>query len=145
MNDLDAHGPVENLVIEFPAHIEGRRSVQALLELVDARTIRLMDVVLLRKDLDGTVTIVDLNLAVDLGLAAWSALATARSGMFGAEDIEIASDAIRPGTVAALVLYENTWAVPFVAAAVSEGGRVMASSRLTAVEVMAQYRAAERR
>jgi hypothetical protein len=144
MEGPDVRGPVEYLVIEFPAHIEGARSVQALLALADAGTIRLLDVLLVRKGADGAIVNVDLAWAIDFGLAAWSALAPSRSGMLGDEDVAMAAGVLHPGTTAAVVLYENLWAVPFVAAAVDEGGRVRIQSRLSALEAMDQLPAIEK-
>jgi len=47
-----------------------------------------------------------------------------------------AADAMVPGTLAVLIVYENTWAVPFVAAARESGGEMIASARIPAQDVM---------
>ena len=44
---------------------------------------------------------------------------------------------MRPGTVAALIVYENTWAVPFVGAVLESGGELIASARIPAPDLMA--------
>jgi hypothetical protein len=63
-------------------------------------------------------------------------LAGARSGLVGDEDIIEAGEALEPGTVAALLVYENAWAIPFIKAARSSGGQVVATARIPADVVM---------
>jgi hypothetical protein len=58
------------------------------------------------------------------------------AGLVGDEDVAVAADAMEPGTVAALLVYENSWAIPFVAAARDAGGQVVASARIPAQDVM---------
>lgn len=60
----------------------------------------------------------------------------ARSGLLGDDDVAEAAGALEPNTVAALIVYENTWAVPFVAAARKNGGEVVASMRIPAGDIM---------
>ena len=60
----------------------------------------------------------------------------AQSGLLADEDIEQAAGALQPGTLAALIVYENTWAVPFVAAARQAGGELVAGARIPAQDVM---------
>jgi hypothetical protein len=63
-------------------------------------------------------------------------LAGVRSGLLTDEDMEKAAAAMQPGTLAVLIVYENTWAVPFVAAAMESGGELIASARIPAQDVM---------
>ncbi|WP_343994938.1 DUF6325 family protein, partial [Terrabacter terrae] len=67
----------------------------------------------------------------------------ARSGLLGQDDVGEAAGAMSPGTVAALIVYENTWAAPFVAAARGSGGEVIASARIPATEIMAAIESLE--
>ena len=62
--------------------------------------------------------------------------AGARSGLIGHDDVQQAGDAMTPGTTAALLVFENAWAAPFVAAARKNGGEVIASMRIPAQDVM---------
>ena len=64
------------------------------------------------------------------------AFAGARSGLLGDDDIAEAGEMIKPGTAAALLVYENSWAIPFVAAARGAGGEVVSSARIPATVVM---------
>ncbi|HSK98296.1 MAG TPA: DUF6325 family protein, partial [Euzebyales bacterium] len=98
--------------------------------------VRVYDLLVLRKTEDGAITgieITDLS-ADDIG--GFTAFAGARSGLLGDDDAREAAAAMKPGTVAALLVYENLWAVPFVAAARESGGQVVASARIPAQDVM---------
>ena len=69
---------------------------------------------------------------VSEGLEGFASLASVRSGLLGDDEIAEAASAMEPGTVAALIVYENLWAIPFIAAAREAGGDVIASARIPA-------------
>jgi hypothetical protein len=126
---VDVSGPIDLLVLEFPSDSDIRSVGDELLALVERGTIRLYDLMVVRKDQDGNVTelvVEDTSLAAFMG---------ARSGLLGEDDLADAAALVPAGTTAALLVYENSWAVPFVAAAVDAGGRLVATSRLTAQEI----------
>lgn len=132
MSAVDVHGPIDFVLIEFPGDREPTgAAAQALLDLVERGVIRLYDLLVVRKDEDGTFSGIDLD-----GLAGFTAFAGARSGLLGDDDLAQAADAMEPGTIAALIVYENAWAAPFVAAARDAGGQMVASMRIPAQDVM---------
>jgi hypothetical protein len=133
---VEAHGPVDFLILEFPPTTAAEATANALGELVDRGVVALYDLVFIRKDADGTTRRVDLGAGSNEAPAALAAFAGARSGLLGDEDVEESAKALEPDTGALVVVYENRWAVPFVAAARSEGVEVVASARLTAQELM---------
>jgi len=135
VTDLDVHGPIDFLLMEFSGEGPRTKSVAALVDLLDRGIVRLYDLAAVRKEQDGSVTaieLVDPDLVPDFGR-----LGGARSGLISSEDIEEAGSAMAPGTTAVLLVYENSWAIPFVAAAISEGGMPIASARIPAVDVIA--------
>ena len=67
---------------------------------------------------------------------AFSSFAGARSGLLGDDDVAQAGEVMEPGTIAVLIVYENTWAIPFVAAARRAGGEMVATTRIPAQDVM---------
>jgi len=131
MSATDVTGPIDLLVVEFPAAADRTRVAAALLDLVDSGTIRLYDLVVVHKGADGVVA----ELAPVAGDAALAPFAGARSGLVDADDLADVTAVLDPDTTAAVLVYENTWAVPFVAAALEAGGQLVASSRLTAQEI----------
>src|SRR5947209_4762294 len=68
--------------------------------------------------------------------AGLAGLAGARSGLLGDDDLDDAAGVLEPGTVGVVLVYENTWAIPFATAALGEGGQMVATSRLTVQEIM---------
>jgi len=141
LSAADVHGPIDFVLIEFPQDRLTGQASQALADLVESGTIRLYDVMVISKDADGSVEA--LELTDPGGVDGFTYFAGARSGLLGNDDLDQAASAMEPGTVAALIVFENTWAVPFVAAARNSGGEVIASARIPATDVMAALEALE--
>jgi hypothetical protein len=137
----DVAGPIDFVLLEFPQDRLTGEAGQALVDLVESGTIRVYDLLVISKDPDGRVEA--LELSDPGGVGGFSYFAGARSGLLGNEDLDEAASAMEPGTVAALVVYENTWAIPFVAAARRSGGELIASARIPATDVMAALEALE--
>jgi uncharacterized membrane protein len=138
----DVYGPIDFVLLEFPRDRLTGEAGKALMDLVEAGTIRLYDLLVISKDEDGSVEVLELTDPLS-GAAGFSYFAGARSGLIDDEDMQSAASAMNPGTVAALVVYENSWAIPFVAAARNSGGELIASARIPAAEIMAALDALE--
>jgi hypothetical protein len=126
----DAHGPIDFLILELPQGAAVDATVQALEDLLDQGVIALYDLMLVRHDDDGV------GRERDLADGPFAAFAGARAGLLDDEDVSEAANALEPGRDGLVLLYENRWAVPFVAAARGEGVEMVASARLTAQEIM---------
>ncbi len=134
----ETHGPIDIVLLEFPGEHDLAAPAAALLNLVDTGTIRLYDLVAIRK-VDGGVEVVELeNLGDDLYV-----LSGARSGLLGDDDLDAAGEVLRPGATAVVIMFENLWAIPFVAAALDAGGTMIASERIPAEDVIATLDALE--
>lgn len=132
----DVHGPIDFLLLEFDADKATGEAAAALMDLVDAGIVHIFDFLVIRKEADGTVSGIDIqDLSAD-SLGGFAVFAGARSGLVGDDDIAEAGAAMEPATAAALIVYENSWAVPFVAAARKVDARVVASARIPANEIM---------
>jgi Family of unknown function (DUF6325) len=132
----EVHGPIDFLLLEAHADKMTGEAAAALLDLVEQGIVRIYDLLAIRKEADGTFSGVDL---VDLGtdhLGGFAAFAGARSGLLQDDDVKEAADAIEAGTVAVLIVYENSWAIPFITAARKVGAQVVASARIPADVVM---------
>lgn len=139
----ETHGPIDTVVIEFPDGADGSATAAELLALVERGVISLYDAVVVAKGDDGTCVEVDPAAGADGRLGALGRFAGARSGLIGADDLPALAAILEPGTTAAVLVYENTWAVPFVSAAFSEGAELVASTRITADQVMDALDAAD--
>lgn len=134
--ETEAHGPVDFVLLEFPLDGLTGRASEELMKLVKSGMIRLFDLTIVVKDEDGAIEVLELTDPGGPG-EAFSYFAGARSGLLDENDIAEASVAIMPGRVAALIVYENTWAAPFVAAVRESKGELVASTRIPAPDVMA--------
>lgn len=136
MPDTNVHGPIDFLLIEFTGDRLTGAAADALLDLVDRGIVRVYDLLAVRKDDDGGFSGIELtDLSADT-VGGFTAFSGARSGLLGDDDVAQAAQAMKPGTVAVLIVYENAWAVPFVAAAHEAGGQLIASARIPAQDVM---------
>jgi len=143
MNDLEEMGPVDYLVIEFPGSRMTGEGLPLLVDLVDRGIIRLLDLTFVMKDLDGSVrgvTIADLDEDGKLDLAVFEGVS---SGLIGQDDIDEASGALEPGSSAALLIYENTWAAPLATALRRGGAQLVAGGRIPVQAILAALDATE--
>jgi hypothetical protein len=137
------HGPVDFVLIEFPDdHLTGR-AAEELLNLVDRDIVHLFDVLIVGKQSDGTTYTLDLAEAAEQQLGGFANLAGANTGLLSDEDMQEAAAVLEPGKLAVLIVYENSWAVPFVAAAMESGGELIAGARIPAADVTAALDALE--
>jgi hypothetical protein len=136
--DLDELGPIDYVVIEFPADRPPDGSALPLLwDLVEQGTIRVLDLAFARKEADGTVVGVDI---ADLGLQGdvdVTLFAEASSGLVDPGDLQEAGSALEPGTSAAVLVYENTWAAPFARALRRNGAQLVAGGRIPVQALLA--------
>jgi uncharacterized membrane protein len=131
------HGPVDYVIIEFENRNADGSMAAALLDLVDQGIVTLLDVTLVTKAVDGSFAIVDFDALDDGDFGGITVLAGARSGLIGDDDLAEAVNALTPGTSAVVIVYENTWAVPFVTAARHVGADFVASGRIPADDLVA--------
>ena len=134
MNDttIDELGPVDYIVVEFPADKADFSGAMAaeLTALVKSGTIRVLDLMVLKKDLDGSVEGFESHDFGDSDLAGLIELETELAMLLAEEDVEAIGASLEPGTVAAVLIWENLWAAPFGAAARRSGGQLVASGRI---------------
>jgi hypothetical protein len=140
---LDELGPVDYVVVEFPAgksNFTGEMAKE-LLALVDAGTIRLIDVLILLKDEDGTVEAIELSDIEELGEL--QALEAELAELLAADDVAHLAAAMDPGSTAGVLIYENLWAAPFASAARRSGGQLIANGRIPIQAIIASLEADE--
>jgi hypothetical protein len=139
--DLDSLGPVDYIVVEFPAgasNFTGEMS-EELLRLVDAGTIRLIDILILTKDADGSVDAMELSDIDELGDL--QRLEAELAELLAAEDVEHLAAAMEPGSTAGVLIWENLWAAPFASAARRSGGQLIANGRIPIQAIIASIEA----
>jgi hypothetical protein len=138
---MDAHdeelGPIDIAVIAYPAGAPMTgEAAPLLLDLVDRGIIRVLDALFVQKNADGTVSGFDATNLDEKGVGDFRVFEGASSGLLGEEDAATAADAIEPGSAAVMLVYENRWAAPFVAAVRRNGGIPVAFERIPAQDVI---------
>ena len=137
MNDHhDQIGPIDYLVVEFPgSHMTGE-GLPILVDLVDRGIIRVLDLVFVRKGTDGAVVVVNAaDLAAD-GTADVAVFEGASSDLLSDDDVHEAGLMLAAGSTAAILISENRWAAPMVAALLRGGAEVVAGGRIPLSEVV---------
>jgi hypothetical protein len=142
MTQLDV-GPIDYLAVELPgAKLQGK-GLAALADLSDRGIIRILDLAVTKVEDDGSFTgmeLTDMDHDGELDLAVFQGV---RSGLLDDDDVAQGAALIEPGDAVALLVYENTWAGPFVSAMREAGAEVIASGRIPAQEVIAALDALE--
>ncbi len=140
---LDELGPVDYLIIEFPAGQQNftGEGADELLRLHDAGIIRIMDILILAKDADGSVEAMEISDLDQLGEL--SRLEAELAQTLAEDDVENLAAAMDPGSVAGVLVYENVWAGPFASAMRRAGGQLIANGRIPIQALIAAVEADE--
>jgi hypothetical protein len=140
---LDELGPVDYVVVEFPAGSSNFTGEMAkeLLSLVDRGLIRVIDVLILTKGDNGSVEAMELSDVADLGEL--ETLEAELAELLAEEDVEHLAAAIEPGSTAGVLIWENLWAAPFASAARRSGGQLIANGRIPIQAIIASIEADE--
>jgi hypothetical protein len=140
--DLNEMGPIDYILVEWPGRQPKGEVAPHLVDLVDRGLIRILDLSFITKSEDGSVAGLEI---ADVGgeVAELAIFEGAASGLLSDQDVNEAAAALEPGTSAALLVYENTWAAPFATAVRRSGGQLVASGRIPAEDLLAALDAAE--
>jgi hypothetical protein len=138
---LDELGPIDYLVVEFPAGASSFTGEMAaeLRALTDSGTIRVIDVLILTKDADGTVEAAELSDIAELGEL--QAIETELAELLAADDVDQLAAAMEPGSTAGVLIWENLWAAPFASAVRHSGGQLVADGRIPIQAISASIEA----
>jgi hypothetical protein len=124
------YGPIDFIALEFKTDQLTGESLPALLELVQKKIIRVIDLVIIVKDQQGQYQVLEMEELAPNTLAIFDPLQVEISGIIQVEDIEIIAEAMEENTTAALLLFENLWAIEFGEAVTRASGRMVMYDRI---------------
>jgi hypothetical protein len=124
------YGPIDFLALEFKTDQLKGEALPALLELVQKQIVRVIDLVIIVKDQDGDVKVLEIEELAPNMLAFFDPLEVEISGIIQVEDIEFIAEAMEDNTTAALLLFENLWAIKFGEAVTRSSGRMVMYDRI---------------
>jgi Family of unknown function (DUF6325) len=142
-SELDVLGPVDYLVVEFPAdraNFSGEMAAE-LRSLVDRELVRVLDLVIVRKDPDGSVEVAELADVAESDVGELAALEADLAMLLAEEDVDAIGKVLEPGSIAAVLVYENRWAGPFASSIRRSGGQLVANGRIATQALLAAVEA----
>lgn len=134
---IDTLGPVDYLVIEFPGSRFNGEIGAELLDLVNRQVIRVLDLVVIRKDADGSFEAFEFDDIDDSELGSIRSLESELAQLVSEGDVASVAQTLEPGSSAGLLVYENLWAAPFGSAVRRAGGQLVANGRIPVQALLA--------
>jgi hypothetical protein len=130
--NIDQLGPVDYLIVGFPAEKANFSGAMAdeLKKLMDSGTIRVLDLMMVTKADDGTVEAAELRDHDESDVGELRSLEADLSLLLAAEDVERVGADLEPGSTAAVLVWENTWAGPLASAIRHSGGELIGNGRI---------------
>ena len=124
------YGPIDYLVLEFENKKLKGEIVPTILELIENKTIKVIDLVIIQKDKEGKHSVVELQELDSETLAIYDPLQAEVNGLIPVEDIDAIAQRMDNDTTAAAFLFENLWAIKFKEAVLKADGKVLEQVRL---------------
>jgi hypothetical protein len=143
VDDVDELGPVDWIVVEFPGSRFNGQIAPALLDLVERDVVRVLDLLVLKKDDDGSLEAFELSDLDEGEVGELRAYESELAMLLSEEDVTSLAAAIEPGSSAGVLVWENTWAAPFASALRRAGGQLVASGRIPTQALLAAIEADE--
>lgn len=135
--DLDELGPVDYLVVEFPGSRFNGAIAPQLDDLVDQGLIRVLDLLILKKEADGAIEAFELSDLEDSEVGRLHAFEASLAMLLSEDDVTSIAAAMEPGSTAGVLIWENTWAAPFARAVRQSGGQLIAGGRIPTQALLA--------
>lgn len=141
--EIDELGPVDWIVVEFPGSKFKGEIAPTLDDLVERGVVRVLDLLLLKKDTDGSLEAFELADLDDSEIGELRSYEAELAMLLSEDDVEAVAAAVDPGSTAALLVWENSWAAPFASAVRRAGGQLVASGRIPVQALLAAIEADE--
>jgi Family of unknown function (DUF6325) len=140
---IDELGPVDWIVVEFPGSKFNGAIAPTLVDLVERDIIRVLDLVMIKKDDDGSVEAFELSDIEEGEVGELLRVENQIAEVLSGDDVANVASALEPGSTAGLLVYENKWAAPFASAVRHAGGQLVANGRIPIQALIAHFEAEE--
>jgi hypothetical protein len=130
LDSAEGLGPVQLIALAFHQPTFDGSVLTELVSLVDRGLIRVLDLIVVHKEDDGSVAMVEFSALGGDEAELFVGLAPAGVDLIGEDDVSLAGELLEPGDAAALLVWEDVWAAPFVAAVRGAGGVLLAHDRI---------------
>jgi hypothetical protein len=134
---VDQLGPVDWIVVEFRGSRFNAEIAPALADLVDRGIVRVLDLVMVRKDVEGSVDVNEIAELDDSEVGQLRSYQAQLAMLLSENDVTAIAEAVEPGSSAAVLVWENCWAAPFGAAVRHSGGQLVASGQIPTQALLA--------
>ena len=134
---IDELGPVDYLVVEFPGSNFTGEIMPELVDLVRRGIVRVLDLVLIKKDDDGSSEAFEFADIEDGALGELRELERELADLLSEDDVAAVAETLEPGSTAGLLVYENLWAAPFASAVRRSGGQLISNGRIPVQSLLA--------
>jgi uncharacterized membrane protein len=124
-------GPIDFVAIGFPGNKFSGKIIPALKDLVASGTIRILDIVFVKKDADGNIQAFEFSALGPEEAALFDHIEGEINNVISDTDIQAAAEALPNNSSAGLLLWENTWAERFKEAVIDADGHLLAYGRLS--------------
>src|SRR6476619_6213342 len=138
---VDELGPVDWIVVEFPGSKFNGEIAPALLDLVERDLVRVLDLLILKKDADGSLEAFEISDLDESEIGELRSYESELAMLLSEDDVTAVAAAVEPGTSAAVLVWENAWAAPFASAVRHSGGQLVASGRIPVQAILAAIEA----
>jgi len=143
-DEASALGPISYLIVEFPSGTMTGEGLPLLVDLADRGVIRILDVMLVARDADGTMRMLELRDIDRDGELDLTVFEGASSGLLDESDLTDAASVIEPGTTAGILVFENRWATAFTQALRRGGANLVAAGYIPQDTLVAALEATDR-
>jgi Family of unknown function (DUF6325) len=142
-DDVEAMGPISYLIVEFPGNRMTGEGFPILVDLVDRGLIRILDLLFVTREADGSLRAIELRDLDRDGQVDVAVFEGASSGLLDETDLADAGSVIEPGSSAGILLFENRWARSFTQALRRGGAELVAAGYIPLEAIAASLDAAE--
>ena len=126
-DDTNEMGPISYLIVEFPGNKMTGEGLNVLVDLVDRGVVRVLDLLFVTRDEDGSIKAIELQDIDNDGELDVAMFEGASSGLLDDSDLADAASVIEPGSSAGVLIFENRWATPFTQALRRGGAQLVAA------------------